>query len=121
MAVDETIKQVLWIRNLLKSLLGASLTIRLNCDSNPVGTHVHAGATILLRIADHPTIRAGLAVLAWIPPADQLANILTKPLPKTSFDLLAPKVPRATNWPCPLPLDSLTTLRVHHLIALRIY
>ncbi|WAR56505.1 hypothetical protein PtB15_7B354 [Puccinia triticina] len=92
MAVDETIKQALWIRDLLKSLLGASLTIRLNCDSNPVGTHVHAGATIPLRISDHPTIRAGLAVLAWIPPADQLANILTEPLPKTSFDLLAPKV-----------------------------
>ncbi|WAR62261.1 hypothetical protein PtB15_14B356 [Puccinia triticina] len=51
MAVDETIKQALWIRDLLKSLLGASLTIH------------------------------------------QLANILTKPLPKTSFDLLAPKSP----------------------------
>ncbi|KAA1076850.1 hypothetical protein PGT21_050093 [Puccinia graminis f. sp. tritici] len=93
MAHDQAMKQALWIRDLAKNLVGTSFKIQLNCARDSAGKTLSEGSsTTQMRPFYHPTINAGHAFIKWIPPADQVANILTEPLAKKSFDILSPKV-----------------------------
>ncbi|KAH9468573.1 hypothetical protein MJO28_004900 [Puccinia striiformis f. sp. tritici] len=93
MAVDDALKQALWIRDLVKNVVGASFKIRVNCDSHTAGEVIsHGTSRSQMNLSLHPTIRDGHAYLSWVLPSDQVANILTVPLAKKSHAVHSQKI-----------------------------
>jgi len=93
MALSHSIKQALWIRDLVKSVTGTNFKIRLNCDKDAAGKVLNADTPASrMEEFNHPTIRAGHAFISWISDTDQVANILTQPLSENSHRMLSQKM-----------------------------
>ncbi|KAH9468574.1 hypothetical protein Pst134EA_033369 [Puccinia striiformis f. sp. tritici] len=93
MAVDMASKQALWIRDLVKNVVGTSFKIQLNCD-------VHTASEVIsdntpksqMYLKVHPTIHKGHAYLSWVQPADQVAKIPVEPLAKKPHEILSRRI-----------------------------
>ena len=99
-AVAHGICEVLWIKQLLEELKVASpLPIKVFCDNNVAIAIAHNlvlhDRTKYVEVDKHfikEKLENGLIVMPYIPTVEQVADILTKGLPKKQFDDLVSKL-----------------------------
>ena len=93
-AVAHDICEVLWIKQLLKELKGVSpFPMKAFCDNKVVIVIAHNPVlhdrTKHVKVDKHfikEKLENGLIVIPYIPTVEQVADILTKGLPKKQFD-----------------------------------
>ena len=98
--VAHDICEVLWIKQLLEELKAASpLPMKVFCDNKAVIAIAHNPVlhdrTKHIEVDKHfikEKLENGLIVMPYIPTVEQVANILTKGLPKKQFDDLVSKL-----------------------------
>ena len=97
-AIAHGICEVLWIKQLLEELkVASSLPMKAFCDTKVVIAHNLAlhDRTKHVEVDKHfikERLENGLIVMPYIPTIEQVADILTKGLPKKQFDDLVSKL-----------------------------
>ena len=99
MALGIGTRQVLWVRYLIQDILKQELRGQLLCDNQAaIRVSIDDSANKRVRHVDREFYLTNQALyekkteLIWVPTKEQLADVLTKSLPKDAFEFFRQKI-----------------------------